>query len=720
MPKQLAFAFAAIAAVFAAVFATSVACAQQLQPQAAAPAKPTATVEVRAGLELARRNDTASRTVVGHDELVKYGDASALDVLKRLPGVTVGSGGPAMRGLGSGYTQVLVDGARMPPGFSLEALAPDAIEKIEIIRAATAETTTEAIAGTINIVLRKRVGKEAAELKLSGGGGPGSSAQGITLGKSGKRGDLGYTLGATLSHWTRDYRSMERFTARDAAGAVEEVRDTDSLYRQRFAPLNANARLNWGLGDGGSLSWQTFYNGNRNRGLEDNRTTTLAGPAYPQPLLPVDWKIDSESLRNELGFDQHFEGGAKLETKLALDLSHVERRMARKGFRGQELVLDTVDEGSIRDAEFKTTGKYLVPLLEGHAVAFGWDAGADRNRRHDLRTDRRLPGHEPLDIDTGYSATVDRLAAYGQDEWEVRPGWSVYLGARWEGVRIRTSGDAFAASSSSFAVFSPLLQTLWKIPGSKQDQLRLALTRTYRAPTMQQLIPAMFYATVNTEVSSDYTGNAALRPELATGIDAACEHYFIDGGMLSLSATTRRIRDFIRDVTAYDGARWVTAPINQGNAQVRSLALETKLPFKTLGGSWPVELRANVSRNWSSVDAVPGPGNRLDRQPRWSGNLGADYSGQRTGAGASFNFVTGGWTRTSVEESAYGGVTRDLEAYALYKFGTGRQLRFTARNLLAPDRLRGSVYADAFGATERAATSATWRSWRLQYEQKFQ
>jgi hypothetical protein len=68
----------------------------------------------------------------------------------------------------------------------------------------------------------------------------------------------------------------------------------------------------------------------------------------------------------------------------------------------------------------------------------------------------------------------------------------------------------------------------------------------------------------------------------------------------------------------------------------------------------------------------------------------------------------------------YGGVKRDLEAYALYKFGANRQLRFTACNLLAPDRPRASVYADALGATARVDTSATYRSWRLQYEQKFQ
>jgi outer membrane receptor for ferrienterochelin and colicins len=713
--------------VLAALAAAPLACAQQIQATAEAPSKPVATVEVKAGADTLRRNDSASRIVVGHEELVKFGDATVLDALKRLPGVTVAGTGVRMRGLGSGYTQILVNGDRMPPGFDLEALSPEAIEKIEIVRAATAEYSTEAIAGTINIVLRKATGRNGAEIKLSGGGGPGTTAQGITLGKSGKQRDFGYTLGANLNHSTREYRQRERFSTLDAGGALTELRDTDTLYRQRFTPMNANARLNWALDAGGSLSWQTFYTAGRNRGVEDNRTTTLAGPAYPQPWLAAGWQIDSDTLRNELALDQRFDSGARLDAKVALNLSRVFRSMRRTGFRArdsnQEPVLDTLDQDRFREYEIITTGKYLVPLFEGHALAFGWDAGHDRNRQQNLRADRPLSTTPPLDIDTGFRATVDRLAVYGQDEWEVRAGWSVYLGARWEGVRTNTRGDAFAPVSASYSVFSPLMQTLWKIPGSKQDQLRFALTRTYRAPTMQQLIPAIFYASVNTEVSSDYTGNPGLRPELATGIDAAWEHYFSDGGLVSLSAASRAIHDFIRDETREEigqsGARWITAPINQGGARVRSLALETKLPLKTIGIAWPLELRANISRNWSAVDAVPGPDNRLDRQPRWSGNLGADYTGQPLSAGASFNFVTGGWIRESIHESSYGGVTRDLEAYILYKLAADRQLRFTARNLLAPDRLRASRYADAQGVTARDAASATYRSLRLQFEQKF-
>ena len=704
-----------------ATLAGAASSAAQAWQETPAPAEPKpATVEVKANADTLRRNYTASRSVVTHEELVKYGDRSALDAMKRLPGVTVAGGAVRMRGLGSGYTQVLVDGERLPAGFSLESLAPESIERIEVIRAATAEFSTQSIAGTINIVLRKTTGKNTGEIKLSANGGRDNRFRSLVLGHSGKHGGMSHTVGATVGTGAFHNSSFDREFARAPDGAVSELRETTSVYDRKATLLNANARLSWALDGGGSLSWQTFLNGARSHGTEDNRSETLAGPAYPYPLLPVWFRIDTEGLRSELALAKELEGGTKLDAKLALNVSRSERSLARQGFQGAALVLDSRDDSYIRDNGFSSTGKYTVPLITDHAFAFGWDASRSPYRRRDVRSDRELPGATPFEFDRAYDSALDRLAAYAQDEWDVRPGWSVYLGARWEGVRIHTTGEGFAPVRSRYSVFSPLAQTVWKIPGTKGDQLRFALTRTYRAPPLSQLVPTLFYQSFNTELSPDNVGNPALRPELATGVDAAWEHYIPKGGLVSVSASSRAIRDFIRNTVTFDGARWISAPINQGDAQVRSLSLEAKLPMKTLGRYWPLELRANVSRNWSSVDAVPVPGNRLDQQPRWSANLGADYSGRLVSGGASFSFVSGGWTRTSSFQSRYGTATRDLELYALYKFSPLRMLRFTATNLLAPDRVGTSVYADARGLRESSDRSLTYRGWRLMYEQKFQ
>lgn len=49
---------------------------------------PITAVEVKGTLDAARRDDTIMRIVVNRQEILKYGDQSLLDVMKRLPGVT--------------------------------------------------------------------------------------------------------------------------------------------------------------------------------------------------------------------------------------------------------------------------------------------------------------------------------------------------------------------------------------------------------------------------------------------------------------------------------------------------------------------------------------------------------------------------------------------------------------------------------------------------------
>jgi outer membrane receptor for ferrienterochelin and colicin len=134
-----------------------IACAAMVFARAYAQETPP-VVQVKASADLQRQRDTAARTTITREEILKYGDANALEVMKRLPGVSIGEGGPRMRGLGAGYTQILVNGDRPPPGLSLENLTPEMIDKIEVMRSALAEHSTQAVAGTINIV---QVGRQA-------------------------------------------------------------------------------------------------------------------------------------------------------------------------------------------------------------------------------------------------------------------------------------------------------------------------------------------------------------------------------------------------------------------------------------------------------------------------------------------------------------------------------------------------------------------------------
>jgi outer membrane receptor for ferrienterochelin and colicin len=87
------------------------------------------------------------------------------DMLKRVPGIGfVGSDvmeydGAQMRGLGGGYTQVLVNGKQVPGAgddrsFWVDRIPAEMVERVELLRSNSANRSGDAVAGAVNIVLK--------------------------------------------------------------------------------------------------------------------------------------------------------------------------------------------------------------------------------------------------------------------------------------------------------------------------------------------------------------------------------------------------------------------------------------------------------------------------------------------------------------------------------------------------------------------------------------
>ena len=104
--------------------------------------------------------------------------------------------------------------------------------------------------------------------------------------------------------------------------------------------------------------------------------------------------------------------------------------------------------------------------------------GDNRIQRDDIST--VAPAEN---LDEIYDANVKRLALFAQDEWDVSSTWSAYTGLRWEGLETLSEGNSLAAVQNRSDVFSPIFQSLWKVPGTQGDQVRLGIARTYKAPS---------------------------------------------------------------------------------------------------------------------------------------------------------------------------------------------------------------------------------------------
>ena len=149
---------------------------------------------------------------------------------------------------------------------------------------------------------------------------------------------------------------------------------------------------------------------------------------------------------------------------------------------------------------------------------------------------------------------------------------------RWEGIDTRSAGDTYDEVNQRTSVWSPLLQTLWKLPDTKGDQVRLALTRTYKAQPTASLIPRRNTSTNNSQTDPDREGNPYLKPELALGIDASYEHYWAEGALLSARASARRIDGYTRQGLLFINDRWVSTPVNDGRAEYADIGTGGEVP----------------------------------------------------------------------------------------------------------------------------------------------
>src|SRR3546814_4609828 len=107
---------------------------------------------------------TLFRSVYGQEFFAEFEPVSVGDQLRRVPGVAftsdIGeSDAPQIRGLGQGFTQVLVNGRPIPGAGNdrtvfVDRIPAEIVDRIEVIRSPSADIDSQGIGGTINIILK--------------------------------------------------------------------------------------------------------------------------------------------------------------------------------------------------------------------------------------------------------------------------------------------------------------------------------------------------------------------------------------------------------------------------------------------------------------------------------------------------------------------------------------------------------------------------------------
>ncbi len=708
-------------------------------PAASAPAaarsdKPTQLepVEVRGNTlndTQLRRQSTAATITIGRDEIERFGDSTVGDLLKRLPGVTMqgrpGRGGNIrLRGLGSGYTQILLDGERVSRGFSIDSLSPEQIERIEIQRAPTAETGARAIAGTINIITREGFSKRLNDVRVAAALENDALQPSLNWTRSDTLASLAYNYSLTL--FRNDRRSDSTTATEQSAldtGITSLAQTETSIEREQRHGLHASGRLQWRGDAGQSATLMPLVIDSRGDTRRD--TQLVRTPAVPLPAFDAahsDAASHFSLLRLNGQWMQRLAEGSRVEVRGGAGRTNFKNRSVRleTGGTAPNQIDEDVDNS---ERTLNLSGKFTRLLGDGeHSMVTG--AELESNRRVEARTLLEDGRPSLTDFPEEISARVRRLALYAQDEWSVSPNWSAHGGLRWEGITTRGSaalGEPDVVNRSR--VWSPLLHVLWKPDPGGRDQLRASLTRSYRSPALSNLIARPRLSIENSSTKPDRAGNPLLRPELATGVDIAIEHYLPASGLLSANLFQRRISDYMRSVTDFEAGsgRYVSRTQNVGNAVTRGIELEAKFRLSALvADAPPLDLRANASVFHSQVEGVPGPDNRIDQQPDWTANLGADYRlpGTPLTLGASVNVTPGYTTRVSAEQIASVGSKVVGDAYALWTVNPALQIRLTASNVDPRRYVTGSSVDDANLRESAQTVAPTYRNVQLRLELK--
>jgi len=665
-----------------------------------------------------RRRASIAKQVYGREELDKFGDTNVADVLQRLPGVSMQGNAPRLRGLGAGYTQILINGDPAPPGFALDQLDPALVERIEVSKGPTATQSAQAVAGTINIILKDAPKRSQRDLRLGTAyrfEKPNFSGT-FTFGE--KWGDLSILIPVSAFQWRGQIDSeIHRQTFTGNGITTDAVQKGDN--RNLGQGINLGPVLTWRISDDETLNWQSFVQS----GAWNNTTRYSSQVLAGSPALDGDSSNEGvwELVRSRLQWVNNFSADERIELKAGIQASRgrFDNQIQGAGALQQRTL------GDNREASLTQAGNYTRLINQAHSLALGWDLEL---RQREEKRDASVQGVALISSLQGqaFSAQVQKTALFVQDEWQLSPQWSATLGLRHENIATQSTGLDVELRNTS-AVLTPMLHLAYKLNASGKDLIRASLTRSYKAPDINALLarptPNGLYPDLsqsNTVLAADSAGNPALRPELATGLDMAYEKYLASGGLFSVGIFYREISDLVRGVTSLQTSpdyatapRWVSQARNFSSGRAAGLELELKgrageLVPALFDTKLPLSLRGALNFYRSEVDTLPGPDNRLDGQQPWSGSFGMDYRFNTLPLtmGGNFAFTPDFVTRQSLSQTLDQGRSRSIDMFARWIVRENVSMRLALSNIaplanesLSSNSSGASVYSSRLART---------------------
>jgi outer membrane receptor for ferrienterochelin and colicins len=700
---------------------------------------PGVSVEGARNENAARRASVAGRIVIDRRDIDASGSSTVGQMLRNEPAITIAADGRlSLMGL-PGYTKLLLDGDPPPNGKSVLDLDLSQVERIEIIKSATAETGAFGIAGTINIVSRRIDPRAEQQLRLNlGRGALDSSARGAwTLNRPGDADGFGYR--ATVSASRRQQRETKKETVA-AGGDPASLRPlwgggaaTDAVKEH----LNASSTLRWVLPERNKLEVSPSAVWLRNSSASAMHYAGRAGGEPPADALLEGGHSLLVSYSGDILWAHETERGLKLELRWAPTLMHEQARATQDVMTGPALARYADQYARtmhLQHLKLRADGE----LQRGHDLKAGASASA-WDGQGDVRAEvNDLPDLSLLAFGTTQGEHSRRFSGFVEYDGQISKAFAMNAGLRHEHQKVRMN-EGSIRTLGGYSLLAPSLHATYKIDEAGKRQIRASVARTFNAPFKDQLLqrPSQVNALAscppaqlcgpNSVERADVAGNPDLRPERSLGVNLSFEQQWGSDSRVRVEAFSRSIRDvFVTEtrlqvVPWASTARYVNRPENLGRAEVRGLALESSLRLDELEPGWPrFKLRTGLQWARSRLTEVPGPDNRFAGQDPWSAKLGLDY----TPAGATWDcslnasVSPAGWVRSAPNQRYFESRRRDFSAESSWAPNARLKWRLALRDLMPRDRTRVDEFEQGGGFITRSAETRAAMSVQLSAEFK--
>ncbi|NML05994.1 TonB-dependent receptor [Sphingomonas sp. G-3-2-10] len=686
-------------------------------------------IVVQGGIGFRNRSDTTVPTLVyDTDYFQRFEPLTAGDALKRVPSVTflsdvIESDGARLRGMDPGYTQILINGDRVPGSqadrsFFLDRIPAELISRVEIVRSNSARRTGDAMAGTLNIVLRDGFQLDGGYVRLGGlrfDDGELKPSVGLVYGGEFAGGRL--LLGGNIQgRYNPKQKTSLRYSDSPennsnyaTANFVDREDQSDTRDGMDYA-FNAT----WGIEFGGTkLEVGGFYvqttRTESERSFEYNRPTGTPGPVSGanslNPGLLTDNaninRIDQENFNVTAKVKQDWSlGETTLKLGYAVFSDNQNETEDEIDFnRATPRFTSDLTYTRVMSNEFSASLDHEVDLGKDMNLVLGgfWQ---DKKFDTDVRTVRqRFNLTNPLRATWNqFSQDPRSLLTIPHNLGAPTGGFDVVKEGRrdvfalvegengivsWEaGVRYEHTSVAITGlADRDYGIFLPSASA--KIQLTASDRITLSGARTVRRPRLDYLTNV----TLEEELGdNDLAGNPNLRPESAWGADLGYEHRIGNTGVVGVNFFYRSVTDLIE--MANTGAQgsagsgtFVYQPRNTGNGNVYGVEFDLSTDLRFIGMK-NTGVFGNFSYLESDIDDAFGA-RRFNGQSKYVFNVGFIQNLPTVGSafGVTYRKQGSAYDRTIGEEvnTTYGA---DLEVFVEKRFGKNFTIRAVGSNLL--------------------------------------